>query len=293
MKNSIAFYLMTFKGLWILKEVINKFDPSIIEVVIVSRDNNIQNDYYNEINLLCQNHQIPVYDKNYKYQIKSEYIFAISWRWLINTNNKLIVLHDSLLPKYRGFAPLVNNLIHKEPTIGVTAIFAAENYDCGDIILQKQIKIDYPIKIQNAIDLITPLYLQLVVSITKKILSGKKITGRKQNDSNATYSLWRDESDYFIDWNQTSEDIKRFIDSVGYPYAGASSHLDNQIVRIIDATLINDLKIVNRDVGKIIFFDNKRPVIVCKKGLLRIDNITDNETKKDILPLIKIRTRFK
>ena len=49
------------------------------------------------------------------------------------------------MPKYRGFAPLVNSLVNGEKIIGVTALFASEEYDNGDIIMQSSVDITYPI----------------------------------------------------------------------------------------------------------------------------------------------------
>ena len=78
---------------------------------------------------------------------------AVSWRWMIkHPKNKLIVFHDSILPKYRGFAPLVNMLINGEKEIGVSAIFGADEYD-SEIISEKT-TISYPIKIQKPFRLI-------------------------------------------------------------------------------------------------------------------------------------------
>jgi len=195
------------------------------------------------------------------------------------------------LPKYRGFAPLVNCLINNEKQVGVTALFANEDYDCGDIIAQQSVEITYPITINQAIELITPLYSELVNSVAKKYFLDEEIISNKQNDREATYSLWRDEEDYFIHWNDTAENIKRFIDAVGYPYKGACSMVDNQLVRIKEATILDDLKIENRDVGKVIFFSEQRPVVVCKEGLLRLDLVEDENNNE--VKFKKFRLRFK
>ena len=68
--------------------------------------------------------------------------FAIGWKWIIDNTSQLIVLHDSLLPKYRGFSPLVNSLINGDTLTGVTALFASSEYDKGEIIEQAQIGLD-------------------------------------------------------------------------------------------------------------------------------------------------------
>lgn len=293
MYNKIAFYLMTFKGYWVLKEYIAKFDTTTIEAVIVCRDTNVDDDYYHQICELCQQNKIAYFNRKDEYVLNSELVFAISWRWLISVPNKIIVLHDSLLPKYRGFAPLVNSLINKEDKVGVTALYASESYDCGDIISQKALEIKYPIKIKDVIDLISPIYSELVSQIANRYFSGEEITGIKQNNLAASYSLWRDEEDYFIDWNNSASFIKRFVDSVGAPYKGARCKMGETLVGINEATVVDDLHIVNRDIGKVIFFDSNRPVVVCKSGLLRLDEIIDVNNNKSLLPFNKFRIRFK
>ena len=291
MNKQVAFYILTKKGYGMLKEFIKTFSADAVEVVFIGRDKHTENDYYNEIKQLCIVNHILFFDRNAEYEIKSEYVFAVSWRWLIETDKKLIVLHDSLLPKYRGFTPLVNMLINGEKNIGVTALLANEDYDCGDIIAQKSIEVVYPITIESAINLITPLYSELVNAIITDYFRGIDVVGKKQNDKEATYSLWRDEEDYFINWNDSAANIKRFIDVVGYPYKGACSMLDNRTVRIKKSTIIDDLKIENRDVGKVIFFKENCPVAVCGEGLLRLDLVEDED--KNEIKFQKFRLRFK
>lgn len=290
----ITFYLMSKKGFDVLDAIIksNKYCKQV-DLVVIGEDKNVQNDYSKEIKELCASNNI-----NYKYReenikIISEYCIAISWRWLINSTSKLIVLHDSLLPKYRGFAPLVNALKNKENKIGVTALYASKEYDRGDIILQEKISIKYPIKIVEAIDKIGSLYILIVEKLLNKIFNEESINAIQQNEKHATYSLWLDELDYFINWTWSAKKIKRFIDSVGFPYNGAKSSINELVVTINEATVAEDVKIENRTVGKVIFVENGKPLVVCGKGLLKIEEAFIEKTKESLLPLKKFRTQFK
>lgn len=289
----ISLFLMTKKGYDVLLSIINFGLSNIIDKIIISKDINVDNDYYIDIQSLAKKHNIPCYDRKDNYVITSSYCFAISWRWLISLskNTRLIVFHDSLLPKYRGFAPLVNMLINKEPEIGVTAIFADAEFDAGDIIAQKRININYPIKISDAINIITPLYSELICDLLKKIQNDEKLIGTKQDENNATYSLWRDEEDYRIDWSKDSESIQRHIDSVGFPYKRASTLVNDKLYRIGDVEIIPDVFVENRNIGKILFVRDGCPIVVCGKGLLKIKELTD-ENGNSILPLKKFRIRF-
>jgi methionyl-tRNA formyltransferase len=283
---------MTKKGYTALQALVNEGYSSIIDSVVLSRDLSIKKDYYDELVSLCTINNIRWTDDKKNFSIDAEYSIAVSWRWMLKPmNSKLIVLHDSILPKYRGFSPLINMLINGEEKIGVTAIFAANEYDTGSIIDQRSIDVNYPIKIFDVITKLSSLYADLVVKIVEKIDSGSSIESYPQIEKDATYSLWRNSDDYRIDWTQTSEYIKRFIDSVGFPFNGATSMIDNNIITIYDATLLPDLNVENRDVGKVIFIREGFPVVVCGSGLLKITEIKDGDNT--LIPFTKIRTIFK
>lgn len=280
------------KGLAVLTKLYEDGLLSLIDSVVVSRDSNVIEDYYDEIVCFCQRNHVRFYDRNNVQNVKSEYGIAVAWRWLIDICDlKLIVLHDSLLPKYRGFAPLVNMLIHKEPKLSVTALFATEEYDKGDIIAQKSVNVQYPLRIQDAIELLLPLYADIVSDVVKKIQKRATINAYPQNETEATYSLWRDEKDYLVDWNESSDYIQQFVYSVGYPYKGASSMCDGQIVRILDCEIKDDMVFAQRQVGKVVSLEEGCPVVVCGKGLLKITKIV-SERGESLLPMRKLRIRF-
>ena len=287
----IGLFLMTEKGFTTLRALITRVGPEHICFVVGGQDDNVINDYHNEIASLCKKHDIKFFNRNHETLPDVEYVLAISWRWLIKDSRRLIVLHDSLLPKYRGFAPLPAALINGEKHVGVTAIFAKKEFDTGEIISQRKIKIHYPIKIQQVIESISKEYADLVVEITSKIITGKKLSRRTQNEKAATYSLWRDENDYRINWSEDASHIRRFVDAVGYPYAGAASVLNGRMVRVIEAIAEPDVRIENRTVGKVIFMNDGLHVVVCGSGLLKITQLNDDKGES-MLPLKKFRSRF-
>jgi len=285
---------MTQKGLSVLKALIENNYTSLINQVIVGRDTNVANDFAINIFELCHKHNITSFERNDNYQLNADYTFAISWRWLLSTKHtKLIILHDSLLPKYRGFAPLVAAMLNKDEKVGVSALFAKNYYDEGDIIQQQSININYPIKIAEVIQKISLLYVELTLSIFKRIKSNSTINAVTQNNALATYSVWRNEDDYRINWNQAAEEILNFIYTVSQPYKGAFSYLEeNKKIRILDAQIVDDVSIEHRHVGKVIFLKDKLPVIICKTGLLMLTNVCYDEGGNNALPFDKFRIRL-
>ncbi|MFA6540131.1 MAG: formyltransferase family protein [Bacteroidota bacterium] len=291
-ENKITLFLMGLKGYSVLKSIIENEGGNVIDCVITALDQNTIDDSYEKIISLCKKNNIPMIERNAFIEVKTEYSIAISWRWLINIQGKLIVLHDSLLPKYRGFAPLVSSLINGEKKIGVTAILANKHYDEGPILGQDSVLIEYPIKIEEAINIISQCYKRLSLSLVGNIVNRLEFNFQNQNENEATYSLWLNEDDYRIDWDKDAHFIKRFIDSVGYPYKGASTVLNGVLVRILDAEEEDEIRIENRKAGKIIFVKNKQPVVVCGKGLLRITILKSEDLSEDILPLKQFRLKF-
>ncbi len=290
--KKITLFCMTEKGYRVLETIIS-YSPEIIECVVSSRDPNIGQDYYDQISTLCKANDILFYSRSVIKEIHSPIAIAVSWRWLIQpASSTLLVFHDSILPKYRGFAPLVSALINGEKRIGVTALIASDKYDCGDIIAQSTRSIEHPIKIAEAIKIIHENYKEITIEVLDAITNGIPLNGVRQNESKASYSLWLDESDYHIDWSKNAEYILRFIYAVGAPYKGAFTLLDGKKARVLDAKIIDEVCIENRTPGKVIYIEESKPVVVCGKGLLMLLNLVDDETQKPLLPLTKLRTRF-
>lgn len=288
----IVLYLMNIKGLNVLKALCESDNSEMIKAVVSSRDANVKNDYYDEISTYCKLHHLIFLDrKDLDGEFDEEYRLAVGWRWMIPSQEKLIVFHDSLLPKYRGFAPLVNALIKGEHQIGVTALFASHQFDQGDVIAQKHLKITYPITISEGISKVSFLYQGLVLDVIEMIKK-EKLIGVPQNNLDATYSIWRDEEDYHIDWNDSAEEISRFIDAVGYPYQGAFSLMGDQKVKVLESEVYDDLSLEMQHVGKVMLVDDGMPVIITGKGLLKIKKLLDSEDH-DLLPLKQFRIRFK
>lgn len=286
----VKLYLLGKKGIESIKALNNK-QISLVDFVVIGTDKNVIEDYSNEIKDFCTGNRIKYSFRNSDSSIESEYNIAIGWRWLIKSNKKTIVFHDSLLPKYRGFAPLVSALINNDNEIGATALLASDEFDKGDIIDQKVINIKYPIKINDAIELISALYSELLVSVINKIESNS-ITLLPQDNSSATYSLWRNDEDYFINWNWDASKIKRFIDSVGFPYLGAKTIIENEIITIYDSEEIEDVFIVNRDVGKVLFKQNNGIIVVCGIGLLKIQTLFKQDgTELDISKKFRLKLK--
>lgn len=291
--SQLVLYAMTQKGHAVV-EALAQMHPGILHAVVGARDPKLREDYYQQIVDLCQNAGIPFYDRSDAPNFDQHTALAVSWRWMIRGNGtRLIVFHDSLLPRYRGFNPLVSALINGDHQVGVSALFASEQYDRGPLIDQCVIDIRYPITIQAAIDAILPCYTQLAIAIAEKVAQDQEIPTTQQDEAAASYSLWRDDEDYRIDWSLDADTIVRTIDALGSPYAGASTLVGDVRATLLRATTCPDARIENRTPGKVIDLLDGRPIVVCGSGLVLIEELIHAETGDNLLPLRLFRTRFR
>ena len=261
------------KALTALRGVPVHLRGMIVEVIL-ARDGNVLDDYADEIRTFCTESGIPCVERTDR-KPQGDIIVAIGWRWMVSPlpGQQLVVFHDSLLPMYRGFNPLVTALINGDKSVGVTALFGAAEFDEGSIIAQRSAAIVYPMKVGRAISIVSALYSELLVWVVEECAAGRALVGRPQNDAEATYSLWRDHEDYSIDWNQPASRIKRMIDAVGYPYQGARTTIQGTTVIVDEAEEIVDREIANRTPGKVFFKREGRPVVVCNPGLLLLTSL--------------------
>jgi methionyl-tRNA formyltransferase len=201
-------------------------------------------------------------------------VLLAGWQWLSKeVDRRFVVFHDSLLPKLRGFNPTVTALIAGETEIGVTAFSPVGGdpavADSGPIFGYEKIAIRYPATIRAVYEELGPAYGRLADRVLDAAAAGS-LSFADQEATAATYSLWRDEDDYQVNWAMSAEQIRRFVDAVGWPYLGAKSYLQGRQIRIDRVEVAHDLMFVDRRPGKIWSLADGVPEVVCGAGMVRI-----------------------
>jgi len=281
-------YLRGSKGLAALEEVIRlKWS---IDSVFLEEDTGLTNDPIAQMGEIVET--LGIKPENSGSPIRhSNVALAVGWKRMIEHEySNLFVIHDSLLPKYRGWNPLVTALQNGDNLIGVTLFLASKEVDCGPIVAQEEIEISYPIKLERAIALIEPRIKLLIRQLHTYLSSDVKLL-KPQLEQFATYSLWRDDEDFQIDWSLDSKAIENFVNSVSFPYAGASTFLKGERLRIFDVKQAPDISISNRTPGKVFKVDTESFTVVCGKGLLEIHDarLDANLSQPFILKSLKTR----
>ena len=131
-------------------------------------------------------------------------------------------MHGSLLPKYRGRAPINWAVLHGEPRIGMTLHRMVRRADAGAIVDQQGVDIAPRDTAEQAFRKVLPCARSVLARQIDHLLAGTAIE-TPQDDSAATYFGGRSPDDGRIDWTRTSLEIFNLIRAVTAPYPGAFS----------------------------------------------------------------------
>ncbi len=169
-------------------------------------------------------------------------IVANNWRtWLPSEvfsfpRHGTLNVHDSLLPAYAGFSPLIWALINGEPQVGVTAHMMDEDLDAGDIVLQRAIPVgpaDTTTDLfHRTIDLIGPI----VVDALTLIGNGEAVP-RKQDRGKASFFHKRSIEDSRINWDWPADALARLVRAQSDPYPNAFTHHGDKRLRVVKASV--------------------------------------------------------
>lgn len=132
-------------------------------------------------------------------------------------------LHSSLLPKYRGRAPISWAIINGEEKTGITIYFVDKGVDTGKIIIQKEMKIEYDDTIKTLMEKQWVIEPCLILEAVKKIERGNpELVVQKEEDATYYHSLSL--KDRTIDWNKSSRRIYDLVRALVSPYPGALTY---------------------------------------------------------------------
>ena len=184
-------------------------------------------------------------------------------------------VHGSLLPKYRGAAPIQRAVLDGEKITGITTMLMGEGLDTGDILLQEQTQIGENETSAQLFERLAVMGAALLIK-TLAALESSSVTPRKQDDSQATYAHMITKDMSPIDFTQSAQKIHRQICGLS-DYPCASAILNGKRLKIYSSEIVSTQP-TGRPVGSIV--NAKDFSVACGSGVIRFTQVQAEGSKK-------------
>ncbi|SFV85574.1 Methionyl-tRNA formyltransferase [hydrothermal vent metagenome] len=185
-------------------------------------------------------------------------------------------IHASLLPRWRGAAPIQRAILAGDKTTGIGIMQMNEGLDTGAILLEKTCEIIHTDTAQFLHDKLANLGARAIIEALENI---EALTPTTQNEVEITYAKKLKKDEAWIDWTQTSEQINRQIRAFNpYPIAQTyanSKKFNDKILRILSATLITNYKdkVSIKNPGEVVEFTKKTCLVATGDGILSLETV--------------------
>lgn len=188
-------------------------------------------------------------------------------------------IHPSLLPKYRGSAPIQWAVLNGDKETGVTSMYISEKMDAGDIILQEKVQIGEYETTGELWDRLSKIGGNLLVKTLEQIENGTAPRIPQGENYSEVTMISKDMSK--IDFEKSSEEIKNLVRGLN-PFLGAYGFLEGKKIKIWRAEvkeLAQEYK--DKQNGEIVIADDKKGLYIkLKDGLLSVLEIQGENAKR-------------
>ena len=176
--------------------------------------------------------------------------------------HRAINVHASLLPKYRGAAPIHYAVLNGDEKTGVTIMYMEKEMDAGNIISQREIAINDEDDTGNLFEKLSLVGRDLLMDTLPAIFAGEN-ESIVQNEDEVTFSPMISKEQEKIDWTLTAREVFNHIRALR-PAPGAYTILEDQRFKIWAAEVMEDD--TSAEPGTIIFADTKEMFVACGEG---------------------------
>lgn len=177
-------------------------------------------------------------------------------------------VHASLLPKYRGAAPIQWAVINGETVSGVTTMQMDEGLDTGDMLLKTEVVLDEKETGGSLHDKLAEAGAKLCVE-TLKALEEKKVTPIQQGECPTEYARMLDKKLGNIDWSQSAVSIERLIRGLN-PWPSAYTDWDGKVMKIWEASVCGQSESTKKEPGTIVEVVKDGFFVQTGEGLLKV-----------------------
>lgn len=180
-----------------------------------------------------------------------------------------INVHASLLPKYRGAAPIQWAVIDGEEVSGVTTMQMNEGLDTGDMILKTEVKLDPKETGGSLHDKLAEAGAKLCVE-TLKCLEDKTATWEPQGESTTAYAKMLDKNLGNINWSDSAVRIERLIRGLN-PWPSAYTHWNDKVMKLWQADVVAEN--TAQEAGTIVKVEKDSFYVQTGEGLLKVEEL--------------------
>lgn len=179
-------------------------------------------------------------------------------------------VHASLLPKYRGAAPIQWAVIDGETESGVTTMLMDVGLDTGDMLKKTVVPLDKEETGGSLHDKLAVAGADLLIETLKELEAGTAVRKTKQDDSLSNYAKMLDKQLGCIDFSKSATEIERLIRGLN-PWPSAFTGLDGKTLKIWSATVID--KEADGEFGEIVEVTKDEILVKTGKGLLQLNEV--------------------
>ena len=179
-----------------------------------------------------------------------------------------INVHASLLPKYRGAAPINKAIIDGETETGVTTMLMDVGLDTGDMLVRHSLTIGENETAGQLHDRLAILGREAMEETLKQLCVGT-LTAEKQDDALSCYAPMLKKEDGLISWQRSATEIHNQVRGLD-PWPGAFTYLDGEVLKIAATTVAADS---SEAAGTIISADKTGIRIACGEGVLIVGEL--------------------
>lgn len=179
-----------------------------------------------------------------------------------------INVHASLLPKYRGGAPIHHAIMDGETKSGITIMYMDVGMDTGDMIVKKEIPVEEHDTLGSLSDKLSKLGASLLEEVLPSIINGTN-TRESQNNAEATYAHIIKREDEHLDFHETALEVDRKVRALN-PEPYANMLLNKEEVKVIEGYIGED---ANTKAGTIANITKDAIGIACKDKIYYITKL--------------------
>lgn len=189
-----------------------------------------------------------------------------------------INVHGSLLPKYRGAAPIQWSVLNGEKTAGVTTMFMDKGLDTGDMLLKAETSVGEAETSGELYDRLAVLGADLLSETVKKLENGTLVR-EKQNDADSTYAPMLNKDMAVIDWSKPAREILNLVRGLN-PWPIALTAINGEKCKVFAVSLTGDK--THASAGEVLAADSKMGLkVACGNGeVMKIEEIQASGSKR-------------